>query len=188
MKRLLVVVLCLGYALFMAAISIYYKNEGESFKSLVAISGIFCGLLPLLLGTFTKFKFNLPIIFSYLLFLLGSQYLGSILGWYGLGWWDILMHFISGGLLAFTGIALYERMIHRNAGGQISPWFVFLFTSSFAALGGVLWEFYEFSGDQFFDMTLQGGGNKDTMYDLIADAAGGILIGIWAGVRTKIKK
>ncbi|MBT2755423.1 hypothetical protein J7E71_05550 [Mesobacillus foraminis] len=188
MKRILVIVLCLIYALFMAALSIYYKNTGESFKSLVAASGIASGALPLLLGFFTKFKFNLPIVASYLIFLFGSQYLGSILGWYGLGWWDILMHFISGGLLAFLGIALYERMAHRNAGSQISSWFIFLFTFSFAVLGGVIWEIYEFSGDQFFDMTLQGGGNKDTMVDLIADAVGGFLIAFWAGIRTKIKK
>ncbi|WP_338069104.1 hypothetical protein [Priestia filamentosa] len=37
-------------------------------------------------------------------------------------------------------------------------------------------------------MTLQGGGNKDTMVDLVADAVGGLIIAIWAGIRTKVKK
>jgi hypothetical protein len=37
-------------------------------------------------------------------------------------------------------------------------------------------------------MTLQGGGNKDTMIDLIADTLGGLLVGAWAGLRTKIKR
>lgn len=36
-------------------------------------------------------------------------------------------------------------------------------------------------------MTLQGGGNKDTMTDLIADTVGGLIIAMWAGVRTKVK-
>ncbi|MEF2095636.1 hypothetical protein FC682_20695 [Peribacillus simplex] len=187
MNRKLVISLSSGYVLFMAALSIFYYTADETFKSLVSIGGVVCGAIPLLLALFTKLQFNLPIIISYLIFLFGSQYLGSILGWYGLGWWDTFLHLLSGSLLAFTGIALYERLVYRNAGKEISPWFVFLFTLSFSALGGVIWEIYEFSSDQLFGMTLQGGGNKDTMIDLIADTIGGLIIAVWAGVRTKIK-
>lgn len=154
---------------------------------MIAIGGVVCGAIPLLLALFTKLQFNLPIVISYLIFLIGSQYLGSILDWYSLGWWDTFMHFISGAILAFSGIALYERLVHRNAGDDISPWFVFLFILSFAALGGVIWEIYEFCTDQLFGMTLQGSGNKDTMTDLSADTAGGLVTAIWAGVRTKMK-
>ncbi|MEH7300351.1 hypothetical protein [Neobacillus drentensis] len=187
MNRKLVILLSLIYVLFMAALAVYYFTHNVSFKGTVAIGGIICGAVPLLLALFTKLQFNLPIVISYLVFLVGSQYFGSILGWYGLGWWDTFMHLVSGAILAFSGIALYERLIHRNAGDEISPWFVFLFTLSFAALGGVLWEVYEFSSDQFFDMTLQGGGNKDTMTDLIADTIGGLVIAIVAGIRTRAK-
>lgn len=187
MNRKLVISISSVYVLFMAALSIFYYTDDESFKSLVSIGGVVCGAIPLLLALFTKLQFNLPIIISYLIFLFGSQYLGSILGWYGLGWWDTFLHLLSGSLLAFTGIALYERLVYRNAGKEISPWFVFLFTLSFSALGGVIWEIYEFSSDQLFGMTLQGGGNKDTMIDLIADTIGGLIIAVWAGVRTKIK-
>lgn len=187
LNRKLVITLSAIYVLFMAVLAVYYYTKGESFEGSVAIGGIVCGAIPLLLALFTKLQFNLPIVISYLIFLVGSQYLGSILGWYGLGWWDTFMHLVSGAILAFSGIALYERLIHRNAGDKISPWFVFLFTLSFAALGGVLWEIYEFSSDQFFDMTLQGGGNKDTMTDLIADTIGGLIIAVLAGIRTRKK-
>jgi hypothetical protein len=171
----------------MVILFFYYRAEGQSFKSTVAIGGVLCGAVPLLLAIFTKLSFNLPIVISYLVFLVGSQYFGSIAGWYGLGWWDTFMHFISGAILAFTAVALYERLVHRDASPDISPLLVFLFTLSFAALGGVLWEIYEFSSDLFFDMTLQGGGNHDTMIDLISDTAGGLIIAVWAGVRTKLK-
>ncbi|MDR4948186.1 hypothetical protein [Neobacillus cucumis] len=177
----------LMYVIFMACLAVYYHNIDQTFKSTVAIGGIVCGAVPLGLALFTKLQFNLPIVISYIIFLIGSQYFGSILGWYGLGWWDTFMHFVSGAILAFSGIALYERLIHRDAGYEISPWFVFLFTSSFAAFGGVLWEIYEFSCDQLFGMTLQGGGNTDTMTDLIADTGGGLVIAISAFIRTKIK-
>src|SRR4051794_27999824 len=188
MNRKLVLILSFLYVAFMAFLFFHYRSNGESFKSTVAIGGMVCGAVPLLLALFTKLQFNLPIVISYLLFLVGSQYLGSILGWYGLGWWDTFMHFISGAILAFSGIALYERLIHQAAGNEISPWFVFLFTFSFAALGGVLWEVYEFTSDQLFGMNLQGGGNKDTMTDLIADTIGGLVIALCAFVRTKLKK
>lgn len=187
MNRKLVIIFSAMYIIFMALLAFYYHQNGESFKSIVAVGGIACGAIPLLLALFTKLQFNLPIVISYLIFLIGSQYFGSILGWYGLGWWDTFMHFVSGAILAFSGIALYERLIHRQAGDSISAWFVFLFTLSFAAFGGVLWEVYEFSCDQFINMTLQGGGNKDTMTDLIADTLGGLVIAIWTGIRTKKK-
>lgn len=187
MNRKLVLLLSILYIAFMAILFFHYRSEGESFKSTVAIGGMFCGAVPFLLALFTKLQFNLPIVISYLLFLVGSQYFGSIRGWYSLGWWDTFLHFLSGAILAFTGIALYERLVHRDAEVEISPWIIFLFTLSFAALGGVIWEIYEFSSDQFFNMTLQGGGNDDTMVDLISDTGGGLIIAAWAGIRTKIK-
>jgi hypothetical protein len=187
MNRKLVIFLSSLYVVFMAILAVYYHNIEESFKSTVSIGGIVCGAIPLLLALFTKLKFNLPLVISYLIFLVGSQYLGSILGWYGLGWWDTFLHFLSGAILAFAGVALYERLVHRDARPEISPWFIFWFVLSFAALGGVLWEIYEFSSDQFFNMTLQGGGNDDTMVDLISDTAGGLAIAIWSGARTRMK-
>ncbi|WP_251555154.1 hypothetical protein [Neobacillus muris] len=187
MRNKLVIVLSGLYVLFMACLAFYYYSHQESFKASVAIGGIVCGAIPLGLAAFTRLQFNLPIVMFYLIFLVGSQYLGSILGWYGLGWWDTFLHAISGMILAFTGIALYERFAHRNAGDEISAWFVFLFALGISVLGGVLWEAYEFSSDQFFGMTLQGGGNKDTMIDLISDTGGGLLVSLGAGIRTKFK-
>ncbi|MBM7691089.1 hypothetical protein JOC77_000494 [Peribacillus deserti] len=187
MNRKLITIASIIYVIFMAVLSIYFYTAGASFKAAVAAGGIICGAIPLLLALFTKLTFNVPLTFSYLIFLFASQYLGSIRGWYGLGWWDTFLHAISGALLGFTGVALYERLSYRSAGNMISPWFVFLFTFSFAVLGGVLWEFYEFASDQLFNMTLQGGGNKDTMSDLISDGLGGLAVAVWSGIRTKQK-
>lgn len=187
MKRKIVMIISLVYIVFMGILAVYHFQIGETKVAWVAVGGVVCGAIPLLLAFFTKLQFNLPIIISYFIFLFGSQYLGSIRHWYGLGWWDTFVHFISGGILAFTAIALYERLVHRNAGNDISPWFVFLFAFGFSALGGVLWETYEFSCDQFFGTTLQGGGNTDTMTDLIADIVGGFVIAIYSGIRTKVK-
>ncbi|WNB93861.1 hypothetical protein [Bacillus sp. NEB1478] len=187
MKRKILLILSVIYVIFMAILCFYYFSKGETHSYQVAFGGILCGLVPLLLILFTKIKFNMPIMLSYFAFLFASQYLGSILGFYHLGWWDTFLHLLSGALLAFVGIALYERTTHHQARKDISYWLVFLFVLSFSVFGGVVWEIYEFSMDQFFAMTLQGGGNVDTMVDLLADTAGGLLIAASAAYRTKRK-
>ncbi|CEG29779.1 hypothetical protein [Bacillus sp. B-jedd] len=188
MARKLVVIFSLLYMAFMAWLAFRFHSQNEAFKFSVAAAGIGCGAVPLILGYFVKWKFNLPLVLSYLIFLFSAQYLGSISGWYGLGWWDTFLHALSGAILAFAGIALYERMIHRGAGTSISAWFVFLFVFAFAVFGGVVWEIYEFSSDQFFGMNLQGGGNTDTMTDLISDTLGGLAVAIGSGLRTRWRK
>lgn len=187
MNRKLVVLFSLVYIFFMAAVYFDHYASGHSHKAWVALGGIISGSVPMLLALFTKLQFNLPLVNSYLLFLIGSQFLGSIAGWYSLGWWASFIHFISGGILAFTAVALYERLIHQNAGEEISPWLIFLFTLSFAALGGVLWEIYKFSCDRLFGTSMQGSGNRNTMIDLIGDITGGLLIAINSVFRTKQK-
>lgn len=186
MNRKLVILFSLLYIFFMAILYFNQYASGHSHKAWVALGGIISGSVPLLITLFTKLQFDLPLVYSYLLFLIGSQFLGSIAGWYGLGWWDTFVHFISGGILAFTAIALFERLVHRNAGKEISSWLIFLFTLSFPALGSVFWEIYEFSCDQLFGTSMQGG-NRDTMTDLIGNVIGGLVIAIVSVFRTKQK-
>ncbi|MEE8669968.1 MAG: hypothetical protein SOI41_04780 [Heyndrickxia coagulans] len=187
MDRKIVFGISLVYVLWMAVLCAMQYTAGASWKAAVALGGVICGAIPLILSWIPRLRFHLPLVISYFLFLTGSQYFGSIRGWYGLGWWDTFLHFVSGVLLGFAAIALYERLVRRDAGKGVSAWFVFLFVLGFAALGGVLWEIYEFSGDQFFGTTLQGGGNKDTMTDLIADVLGGLVVATGSGIRTKRK-
>ncbi|MFZ2464830.1 MAG: hypothetical protein WAW77_14675 [Caldibacillus thermoamylovorans] len=96
------------------------------------------------------------------------------------------MHLISGILIAFFGFDLYKRLLRKDNISHLSPWFVSLFILSFAVFGGVLWEIYEFTMDNLFEMGLQGGGNRDTMTDLITDSLGGLIIAIWSFFKTKI--
>lgn len=187
MNRTFIIFICLVYVMFMAVLFFNLQSKGEPFQALVAAGGMACGSIPIFLVLFTNLHFKLGLVFAYILFLFGSQYLGTIAGWYGLGWWDTFVHFVSGGILAFTGITLYERLIEHRARKEISSWFIFLFTFSFTVLGGVIWEIYEFSSDQFFRTTLQGNGVTDTMTDLSGGLVGGLIIATWEGIRTKLK-
>ncbi|MTT31764.1 hypothetical protein GMB86_07020 [Terrilactibacillus sp. BCM23-1] len=187
MKRTIVILLSSIYVIFMACLTIYYFINNIPFKSFIALSGILCGGIPLFIAVFTRIPLNLSIIVSYLIFLIGAQYFGSIKGWFGQGSWDTFIHLISGPVLAFVGRALNKRLLHQEEDDIISPWFVFLSTLSIVALGGVIWEIYEFCIDHLFGTDMQIGGNSDTLTDLIADTVGGFIISIWAGVKTKIR-
>lgn len=184
MNKKLVMIMSSIYVIFMAFVSIFYYMHGDSYKGIVAIGGVLCGAIPLLLSLFTRLTLNIPITISYFIFIFGAQYLGTILNWYGLGWWDTFIHFISGGILANIAIALHKRWIHPS--NTISPWFIFFFALSFATLCGVIWEIYEFTFDQLFNMDLQQD-NTDTMTDLSADTLGGFVIAVWAGFQAKRK-
>ncbi|MFC7373333.1 hypothetical protein ACFQPF_16965 [Fictibacillus iocasae] len=187
MNRKVILIISLAYTLFMAAMFVVYFQKGNAHSWQVAAAGILCGAVPLVLAKFTKVKFNMPLMVSYIVFLFASQYLGSILGFYGLGWWDTFLHLLSGVLLGFLAVALYERMTKSEARPLVSSWLPFWFVLSFAVFGGVVWEIYEFSFDQLFNMTLQGGGNSDTMVDLISDTAGGVAAAVWAFLSAKRK-
>src|SRR5699024_9552514 len=78
LKRNIVILLSLIYSFFMIVMAVYYFYDGETKKAMVGVGGAICGVVPLGLGLLFKLKFNLPLVLSYLIFLFGSQYLGSI--------------------------------------------------------------------------------------------------------------
>ncbi|HJV31993.1 MAG TPA: membrane-spanning protein, partial [Bacillales bacterium] len=111
-------------------------------------------------------------------------YLGSIASFYlHYKWWDSTLHFYKGILVGCVGIALFKAFIPEKARRGLSRSILFLFVLSLAVTASVLWEVYEFLGDQFFTHTMQRGGNKDTMLDLLYGMAGGILIAIYSSIK-----
>jgi peptidoglycan/LPS O-acetylase OafA/YrhL len=168
----------------MAALFVYYLVKGDSSRWQVAIGGILVSALPFLLLFRKNNPFNLPIIIGYYLFIFCSIFLGSIASFYlHFKWWDSTLHFFKGLYIAFVAITLYKLFIPEQARNSTSRWIIFLFVLSLAVLSSVLWEIYEFVGDQTFTHTMQRGGNTDTMYDLLCGFAGGLLVAIYSCAR-----
>jgi hypothetical protein len=172
----------------MAIVSFVYFAAGNP-RYPIAIGGIVCGAIPFLLDRFAKVRFNYLIIISYFAFLFGSQFLGSMRGFYNrISWWDMLLHCISGILIASISLDLLERLTDKKTRQGMKPWFMFIYVLSFAVFVGVVWEIYEFSIDQWFGTRMQLN-NFDTMTDLIADSAGGVIVAIIAVLfQVKIRK
>ena len=119
---------------------------------------------------------------SAILFVFASFLLGDIHGYYErFWWWDLLLHGSSGVLLGLAGFLLIyilnsEEKVHVN----LKPFFVILFSFTFAIAIGAAWEIFEFAMDSFFGLNMQKSGLVDTMWDLIVDTGGALISSIGA--------
>ncbi|MBD3248417.1 hypothetical protein GF336_00040 [Candidatus Woesearchaeota archaeon] len=127
-----------------------------------------------------KYKIHLPVEFTFgiIVFIYLSLFLGSVRKYYiYFWWWDGLLHTGSGITLGFAGfIILY--MLYRSRKMKANPFWFALFSFFFAIGIGALWEIFEFGMDQIFGMNMQETGLVDTMWDLIVDSLGALLVAV----------
>ena len=100
-----------------------------------------------------------------LLFIFAAEILGELNSFYvRVPHWDTMLHTINGFLCAAIGFALVD-MMNRNDRFtfQLSPLYLAIVSFCFSMTVGVLWEFFEFSGDYFLGMDMQ----KDTVVNAI---------------------
>lgn len=122
---------------------------------------------------------NAPLIFILGLLIIALHIFFLIIGNYYKIWWaDIVLHFSGGflvGLFVIWFIFNYSNLpIEKNR----LPFYIVLISAlSFAALIGVLWEFYEFildkiTGYKTHSIIVLQENLKDTMSDLMFDLLG----------------
>ena len=137
-------------------------------------------LLPSMLSR--RFAVRLPAEFELVavLFIFAALFLGDIHGYYEqFWWWDVLLHVGSGFLLGILGFLLvYVLNQHERIEFHMKPGFVALFSFAFAVMMGAVWEILEFGMDSLFGLNMQSTGLVDTMWDLIVDAVGGLVIAV----------
>lgn len=150
-----------------------------------------------------KFSFSIPnfLAILYYIFLYCAIYLGEVHSfYYRIPFWDDILHGFSACMLATFGFLLVELLNeNENVRLNLSPVFVSLFAFCFALSIGVLWEMYEFLGDELLGLNMQKfrledgsqlvghAALRDTMKDLIIDGAGSLLIAI-LGLVSNIKR
>lgn len=136
-----------------------------------------------------RFKVMVPPEFEILaiLFVFASLFLGEVRGFYiRFWWWDIALHTASGLLLGIFGFLLvYVLNESEDIDLRMKPRFVALFAFFFAVGCGAIWEIFEFSMDKTFGTSMQKpmfgdfSGLTDTMWDLIVDTTGALLVSLW---------
>ena len=86
-----------------------------------------------------------------LLFIFAAEILGELNSFYvRVPHWDTMLHTINGFLCAAIGFALVDMMNREEQFTfQLSPLYLAIVSFCFSMTVGVLWEFFEFSGDYF---------------------------------------
>lgn len=154
--------------------------QGRLLAGTATVGIMLITFLPVLLGR--RFEVKIPPEFELLavVFIYASLFLGEIHGYYvRFWWWDIILHTGSGFLLGILGFLLvYVLNEKKDIDLDLRPHFVALFAFMFALGLGTIWEIFEFAADQIFDSNMQESGLVDTMWDLIVDSIGALVIAI----------
>lgn len=154
--------------------------QGRWLAATVTAGIIGVTLLPIVLGR--RFAVHIPPEFEVLavVFAYASLFLGEVHGYYiRFWWWDVVLHIGSGFLLGILGFLLvYVLNEVESVDLHMRPRFVAFFAFMFAVGMGALWEIFEFAMDQLFGLNMQKSGLVDTMWDLIVDTGGAIVIAL----------
>lgn len=158
--------------------------ESQWFNALLVFAIALLVLAPTLLGH--RLPVVIPAEFQVLAlaFMFSALFLGEVRDFYEtFVWWDIALHTSSGLLLGLVGFLLvYILNENERADLYMRPRFVALFAFLFAVAVGAVWEIFEFSMDRLLGTRMQkpmlgdDSGLTDTMWDLIVDTAGAMLI------------
>lgn len=119
-------------------------------------------------------------------FIFAALFLGETRDFYGrFWWWDLALHTTSGALLGIFGFLLvYILNETPRLDLHMRPGFVAFFAFCFALTVGALWEVFEFAMDKLAGMNMQkpfmgdASGLTDTIWDLIVDAIGALVISL----------
>jgi hypothetical protein len=120
------------------------------------------------------------------IFTFAALYLGEIQHFYQrVWWWDIALHGSAGLLMGIFGFLLiYILNESKRIDIHLTPGFIAFFAFTFAVSIGTIWEIFEFSADQIFQLNMQKpmmgdpSGLTDTMWDMIVNAIGALIISL----------
>lgn len=107
-------------------------------------------------------KFELPNTFEAIVyfFIFAAEILGDVNRFYvTVPHFDTILHTMNGFLCAAFGFALLDIIDRRSKKIDVTPLFIAIVAFSFSMTIGVLWEFFEYGGDQIFVADMQ----KDTI-------------------------
>lgn len=114
------------------------------------------------------FKVELPSLLEIiiLVFIFAVEILGEINAFYmKFPHWDAVLHTLNGFLCAAVGFSMVEILNRQQKlKFELSPLFLAIVAFCFSMTIGVLWEFFEFGMDKFFQLDMQ----KDTVINFIS--------------------
>jgi hypothetical protein len=154
--------------------------QGRFLHAVTTLGIIIVTLLPVVLSR--RFDVRIPPEIEVLavIFVYAALFLGEVQDFYTrYWWWDVVLHGSAGFLLGILGLLLVHVLNEtEHVEFYMRPRFVALFAFMFAVGMGALWEIFEFGMDQIFGLNMQKSGLEDTMWDLIVDTGGALLVSL----------
>lgn len=105
-----------------------------------------------------KLRIEIPPLFESIiyLFIFSAEILGEVNHFYTLiPGWDTILHTLNGFLCAAIGFAMVDLLNRHSSNLNLSPFYLAATAFCFSMTIGVIWEFIEFFGDQFFFLDMQ---------------------------------
>ena len=132
----------------------------------LCILTLFLLIVPSFIQINLKIELPTALEIIILLFIFAAEILGEIQAYYiKFPFWDTVLHTINGFLMAAIGFALVDILNRsKRITFQLSPVFLAVVAFCFSMTIGVVWEFFEFSMDMFFNLDMQ----KDTIVHSIS--------------------
>lgn len=136
-------------------------------------NNVFLCLLTLILffiPSFVNKRLNIslpgPLEIIILLFIVAAEILGEVGEYYiNIPHWDTMLHTVNGFLMGAIGFSMIDILNQNDKFHfKTTPLFVAVVAVCFSMTIGVLWEFFEFSMDVFFNTDMQ----KDTILNAIS--------------------
>lgn len=153
--------------------------------------------LPKIIQKKMGFVVDSRLIVIITLFIFAGPFLGQAFSFFDrFAWWDTILHALSGIILGLIAFALTSALNDSPKGNlALNPFYVALFSFTFAVAVGALWEICEYLMDWFFETTMQCWnedaamyltGNPayqstaiiDTMEDLMVDTLGALVVSV----------
>lgn len=133
--------------------SIMLHNYSSAALCLLSLALFF---LPAILQD--KMKIEIPGAFQAIIFgfIFAAEILGEVNHFYvRIPGWDTMLHTMNGFLCAAIGFSLVYLLNRGSKNINLSPFYLTLVAFCFSMTIGVLWEFFEFTMDQFFFVDMQ---------------------------------
>lgn len=110
-----------------------------------------------------------------LLFIFAAEILGELQAFYVIiPGWDTMLHTMNGFLMAAIGFALVDILNREEKMSfKLSPLFMAVVAFCFSMTIGVVWEFFEFGMDQFFNLDMQKDWIVNGISSVMLDPTGG---------------
>ena len=130
--------------------------NGNFQNALLCVLSLILFLMPFLVEK--TFKVDLPVILEVMIFafIFSAEILGEINNFYRtIPFWDSVLHTINGFLAASVGFSLIYLLNENIETFKLSPIFVSIFAFCFSMTIGIIWEFFEYSMDKYFNFDMQ---------------------------------